>query len=77
LNYIFSSRSDDGQMEYKTTYEADDKGFRATGDHIPDSPSSGQARANGAPKYVFNYKSDEQSHYQMGEPGKAVEGSYT
>ncbi|KAI9562799.1 hypothetical protein GHT06_010254 [Daphnia sinensis] len=38
----FTSRDKDG-VEYKTTYEADDKGFRATGSHLPVSPAISSA----------------------------------
>ncbi|XP_045033372.1 uncharacterized protein LOC116928110 isoform X2 [Daphnia magna] len=39
----FTSRNTDG-VEYKTTYEADEKGFRARGLHFPVSPSVSSAR---------------------------------
>ncbi|XP_057367817.2 endocuticle structural glycoprotein SgAbd-1-like [Daphnia carinata] len=39
----FTSRDKDG-VEYKTTYEADEKGFRATGSHLPVSPTESFAR---------------------------------
>lgn len=73
------SRSLDGLMEYKTMYEADEKGFRARGDHLPDSsaPVAGFRSVDGNPSYVFNYDAPgSHSHYQTGEPGKAVKGSF-
>lgn len=66
-------------MEYSTEYEADEKGFRARGDHLPISAQLAHFRSADSDSgltYVFNYNTKEQSHYQMGEPGKAVEGSY-
>ncbi|XP_059352849.1 uncharacterized protein LOC132088293 [Daphnia carinata] len=39
----FTLRDKDG-VEYKTTYEADEKGFRATGSHLPVSPTDLSAR---------------------------------
>ncbi|KAI9562804.1 hypothetical protein GHT06_010259 [Daphnia sinensis] len=74
----YTSRSLDGLMEYKTTYEADEKGYRATGDHLP-VPSVPVFRSlEAAPGYVFKYDAPgSHSHYMMGEPGKSVQGSFT
>lgn len=65
-------------MEYKTTYEADEKGYRATGDHLP-VPSVPVVRSlEAAPGYVFKYDAPgSHSHYMTGEPGKSVQGSFT
>lgn len=74
----YTSRSLDGQMEYRTSYEADEKGYRATGDHLPVSSPVAAATRSGesGSAYVFNYNLPGHSHYQMGEPGKAVRGSF-
>ncbi|XP_045033379.1 uncharacterized protein LOC116934235 isoform X4 [Daphnia magna] len=39
----FTSRDENG-VEHKTTYEADEKGFRAKGSHFPVSPTDSSAR---------------------------------
>ena len=59
-------------------YEADDKGFRVRGDHLPSSTlPDPKARSGEAPSYIFNYDAaGSHSHYQMGEAGKAVQGSF-
>lgn len=67
-------------MEYKTMYEADEKGFRATGDHLPVAAVLPAVRSlDTAPEgYVFKYEAPgSHSHYMMGEPGKSVQGSFT
>jgi len=76
----YTSRSLDGLMEYKTMYEADEKGFRATGDHLPVAAVLPAVRSlDTAPEgYVFKYEAPgSHSHYMMGEPGKSVQGSFT
>ena len=75
----FRSRSLDGQTEYKTMYEADENGYRAKGDHLPVIPAVVGVRSlDVTPGYVFNYEAPgSHSHYQMGQPGKAVQGSFT
>ncbi|KAK4025551.1 hypothetical protein OUZ56_014614 [Daphnia magna] len=39
----FTSRDENG-VEHKTTYEADEQGFRAKGSHLPVSPTDSSAR---------------------------------
>ncbi|EFX88266.1 hypothetical protein DAPPUDRAFT_221306 [Daphnia pulex] len=76
----YTSRSLDGLMEYKTNYEADDKGYRATGDHLPVAAVLPAVRSlDSAPEgYVFKYEAPGgHSHYMMGQPGKSVQGSFT
>lgn len=76
----YTSRSLDGLMEYKTIYEADDKGYRATGDHLPVAAVLPAVRSlDSAPEgYVFRYEAPgSHSHYMMGQPGKSVQGSFT
>ncbi|KAI9562800.1 hypothetical protein GHT06_010255 [Daphnia sinensis] len=55
----FTSR-DEGGVEYKTRYEADEKGFRATGLHLPVSPAVSstwplQYPIAAFPNYDFRY----------------------
>lgn len=70
----FTSRSLDGQMEYKTMYEADENGYRARGDHLPVAAKA-EGRSDDA--YIFNYEAPgSHQHYQMGQPGVAVQGSF-
>ncbi|KAI9562798.1 hypothetical protein GHT06_010253 [Daphnia sinensis] len=62
----FTSRNTDG-VEYKTIYEADEKGFRARGLHLPVSPAVSSARLPstfpvryplpGFPTYGYRYGS--------------------
>ena len=66
-------------MEYKTMYTADENGFRATGDHLPQAlvPAVEARTADAAATaYIFKYDAEGSQHYQMGEPGVAVQGSY-
>lgn len=62
-------------------YEADHNGFRVRGDHLPSSslPDPEGRSPGSAPAYIFKYDNagpNGHSHYLMGEPGKAVQGSY-
>ena len=71
----FTSRSLDGLMEYKTMYEADENGYRARGDHLPVATAKAESRSDDA--YIFNYEAPgSHQHYQMGQPGVAVQGSF-
>lgn len=59
-------------------YEADENGYRATGDHLPVASVAAVRSLDAAPGYVFKYDAPgSHSHYMMGEPGKSVQGSFT